>query len=132
MPRGSWEQARPASSGASAAACFSGRVRSPSFAVVNEYRGRRRIYHMDLYRIPESSPELEDLSRQDIFCGDAITLVEWGEKLRRWGVSPAVSVKIHVGENEERRLEISFESAELASRAKHIGPARSKRRRAPP
>jgi tRNA threonylcarbamoyladenosine biosynthesis protein TsaE len=100
---------------------FSGVVRSPSFSVVNEYRGRCRICHVDLYRIAESSPELEDLSRQDCFEGDAVALIEWGEKLRRWGVSPSVSVRILLREDGGRRIELSFEDRDLARRAAGSG-----------
>ncbi len=107
--------------GACAGLGFSGKVRSPSFAVVNQYLGRCRICHMDLYRIPGSSPELEDLSRQECFEGDAVTMIEWGEKLRRWGVSPSVSVRITFREDGGRRIELSFEDGDLARRATEAG-----------
>lgn len=99
---------------------FAGRVRSPSFAVVNRYDGSPRIFHMDLYRIPESSVELEDLSRQEYFSADAVTLIEWGEKLRRWGVAPSALALIAVTEGERRRIELAVEDKETALRLRAI------------
>jgi len=101
---------------------FNGRVRSPSFAVVNQYDGRCRIYHVDLYRIPPDSPELEDLSRQEYFSDDAVTLVEWGEKLASWGVDPALNIRIHIGEGERRRIEIEAADPVLAERVRELRP----------
>jgi tRNA threonylcarbamoyl adenosine modification protein YjeE len=100
---------------------FSGAVRSPSFAVVNEYSGRCRICHVDLYRIPESSPELEDLSRGDCFEGETVTMIEWGEKLRRWGVRPSASVRLILLPDGGRRVELTFEDRDLARRAAAAG-----------
>jgi tRNA threonylcarbamoyladenosine biosynthesis protein TsaE len=95
---------------------FGGKVRSPSFAVVNKYVGRRTVYHMDLYRIPESSPELEDLSRQEYFSDDAVTLIEWGEKLRGWGVTPSARVNITPGDGDVRHIEMTVYDPDLAAR----------------
>lgn len=95
---------------------YSGRVRSPSFSVVNRYEGRVVIYHVDLYRIPYDSPELEDISRQEPFSGESVALVEWGEKLRRWGVVPSASVRVETAPDEVRRLEVRIEDPDLARR----------------
>ncbi|CCQ91407.1 UPF0079 ATP-binding protein yjeE [Nitrospina gracilis 3/211] len=55
-------------------------VRSPSFTLINEYRGRLPMYHIDLYRI-ESEGEMADLGLEDYLFGEGVTLIEWGEKL---------------------------------------------------
>jgi len=103
---------------------FDGRVRSPSFAVVNQYAGRCGIYHVDLYRIPDDSPELEDLSRQEYFSDDVVTLVEWGEKLASWGVKPALNVRMRIGEGERRLIDIEAADPEPARRIRALRPAR--------
>ena len=41
-------------------------VRSPSFTLVNQYRGKVPVFHIDLYRIA-SSQELEDLGLEEFF-----------------------------------------------------------------
>ena len=55
-------------------------VRSPTFTLVNEYRGRTPVFHIDLYRI-DSPSELDDLGLEEIFLGQGICIVEWAEKL---------------------------------------------------
>lgn len=95
---------------------FTGKVRSPSFAVMNRYEGRTPIFHVDLYRIPEGSAELEDLSRQEYFSGEAVTLIEWGEKLGRWGVKPYARVLISVGDGDRRHVELEVEDSATALR----------------
>lgn len=63
------------------AALGGGSAQSPTFSLVNEYRGGRLIvWHVDLYRI-EREAELPELGLDDVF-GDArgIVVVEWADK----------------------------------------------------
>ena len=55
-------------------------VRSPTFTLVNQYRGRHPVYHIDLYRI-DSAPDLETLGLEEILESPSVSLVEWAEKL---------------------------------------------------
>jgi tRNA threonylcarbamoyladenosine biosynthesis protein TsaE len=56
------------------------RPTSPTFVLVNEYRGRLPVHHVDAYRA-ESLAELRDLGLEEYFDGDGVTVVEWSEKL---------------------------------------------------
>jgi tRNA threonylcarbamoyladenosine biosynthesis protein TsaE len=62
------------------AALGAGTAQSPTFSLVNEYRGRLIVWHVDLYRI-ERERELPELGLDDVF-GDprGIVLVEWADK----------------------------------------------------
>lgn len=54
-------------------------VSSPSFAIVNEYDGIKKIYHFDFYRIKKIT-ELYDLGFDDYLNdSDAIIFIEWAE-----------------------------------------------------
>lgn len=57
-------------------------VSSPTYALVNEYHTRngRRIYHFDLYRL-ESPEDALGIGIEDYFAEDALSLVEWPERL---------------------------------------------------
>jgi len=55
-------------------------VTSPSFAIMNEYRGNLSFYHFDFYRI-EDEGEMEDLLEDYAYRPDAVTVIEWGEKV---------------------------------------------------
>jgi len=54
------------------------RVRSPTFTLVNEYRGRIPLLHVDLYRV--ETRDLPGLALEERF-GDAAIVVEWGDQL---------------------------------------------------
>lgn len=68
-------------------------VRSPTFTLVNPYRGRVMVYHVDLYRIDKES-DLEELGLQEILGGDGVALVEWAERLGPWRPARALVVRI--------------------------------------
>src|SRR5713226_7448324 len=54
-------------------------VSSPTFTLVNQYSGRVRIYHIDLYRIETGAPDaLDGLGLEEIFDdSNAAVIVEW-------------------------------------------------------
>jgi tRNA threonylcarbamoyladenosine biosynthesis protein TsaE len=55
-------------------------VTSPTFVLVNQYRGRLPVYHVDAYRT-ESLTELVDLGFEEMLHGDGVTVIEWADKL---------------------------------------------------
>ena len=84
---------------------------SPSFSIFNIYNGRLKgepvkLQHFDLYRI-ETPEELDVIGFGEYIDGDAISVVEWGEKFP--GELPGNAKKVFieaVGES-ERRIVIS-------------------------
>ena len=58
--------------------CPEARVKSPTFAIVNVYRGERVIYHMDAYRIT-SDDDLYSTGFYDI--DDGFIICEWSENI---------------------------------------------------
>lgn len=55
-------------------------VTSPTFTIVQEYRGRLPFYHMDAYRLEDES-EAEEIGFEEYFASDGVTLVEWPERI---------------------------------------------------
>jgi len=56
---------------------ISGRVTSPTFALVSVYQGRFSLCHMDLYRL--NNPDaLDDLGWDELIVTHDICAVEWG------------------------------------------------------
>ena len=70
-----------------------GRAVSPTFVLVNEYRGRLPVHHVDAYRTG-SLTELLDLGLDELFSGDGVTIVEWADKLLP--LLPAHTVHVHI------------------------------------
>ena len=56
-------------------------VRSPTFALVNEYRGKgKTLFHFDMYRIT-GEDDLYSIGYDDYLARDGICLVEWSENI---------------------------------------------------
>ncbi len=56
-------------------------VRSPTFALVNEYRGKSKpLFHFDMYRIT-GEDDLYSIGYDDYLTRDGIALVEWSENI---------------------------------------------------
>ena len=82
-------------------------VRSPTYTIVNEYRGKRRVYHFDLYRI-EDSGDLESIGFDDYVRAAGYCLSEWSERVPDEIPEDAIHVSICrvPGKENERTVEI--------------------------
>ena len=58
------------------------RVHSPTFAILNEYRGGRfRFFHIDLYRLNNAEEVMGAGLEEYLINPDGVTVVEW---IERW------------------------------------------------
>lgn len=81
-------------------------VTSPTFTLVHKYEGSTRVYHVDLYRI-EDLHDLETLGLEDMFCEQAVIIVEWPNRLKLRTDWPIVRIQLeHVAED-VRRISIT-------------------------
>ena len=63
-----------------AGASESTKVTSPTFVIINEYKARFDIYHIDAYRL-ESISEFEALGFDDYCYPQSVVLIEWADKI---------------------------------------------------
>lgn len=85
-----------------------GGVKSPTYAIVNEYANERaRIIHFDMYRIG-SEDDLLSVAYDDYLAKDAYILAEWSERIEEFIPSDAIGVTIARtgGDADERTIEI--------------------------
>ena len=84
-----------------------GVVNSPTFTIVNEYRGRCPVYHLDCYRL-EGVEDLAGLGYEEYVYGDGVCLIEWAEKAA--DVLPSTRFDVRLEQVGIGRREIVIES----------------------
>jgi tRNA threonylcarbamoyladenosine biosynthesis protein TsaE len=78
-------------------------VSSPTFTLVQSYRGRLPLLHADLYRI--TSVEVDDLGLHES-AEEGVLVIEWAEKLSR-PVPGAISILLEDLGGDRRRITIN-------------------------
>jgi tRNA threonylcarbamoyladenosine biosynthesis protein TsaE len=85
-------------------------VKSPTYTVVNEYRGRARIYHFDMYRITDGD-DLYSIGYDDYIDAMGYSIAEWSENVEDFIPEDAIFVTISRTDGENgRRIEIDYEN----------------------
>ncbi|GEM_PF-5759992 len=78
-------------------------VGSPTYSLVNEYRGSKTVYHLDLYRL-ENLEDLESVGYWDYFDLGGVICVEWINKLpRSWQKKGHLIAILHKEKGRELR-----------------------------
>lgn len=80
-------------------------VNSPSFTLINIYKGVCPIFHVDLYRL-EGERDLYSIGLDDFIGKEGITVVEWSERLS-FPASQAIEVELEDAGDDLRVLRIS-------------------------
>ncbi len=87
---------------------------SPSFTLINEYQAKFPIIHVDLYRLGNAA-EIESIGLEDVLYTNAVTIIEWAEKLYKsvgseeiigQGIDDRFEIRISIQENESRLFDI--------------------------
>jgi tRNA threonylcarbamoyladenosine biosynthesis protein TsaE len=78
---------------------------SPTFVMVNEYRGRLPVHHVDAYRAATLT-ELIDLGLLDLLGGVGVTVVEWADRAEALLPDRTVRVRIEGLGDEPRTIAI--------------------------
>ena len=80
-------------------------ITSPTFAFVNEYKGRTPLYHIDLYRITDPE-ELENIGFEHYIGGDGATVIEWADRAE--AALPADRLSVYLTHVDDKSREIGF------------------------
>ena len=55
-------------------------VTSPTFVLCQQYAGKRRLFHLDAYRLHDAD-EFRELGTEEMYEEPALTLIEWADKV---------------------------------------------------
>ncbi|MCD6317993.1 tRNA (adenosine(37)-N6)-threonylcarbamoyltransferase complex ATPase subunit type 1 TsaE [Candidatus Aerophobetes bacterium] len=80
-----------------------GKVRSPSFVIINEYPGNIPLYHFDLYRI--SQEELKVLGYEEYFyTPKGVVVIEWANVIPHLLPPQYLEVRIKIDDFYRRKI----------------------------
>ncbi|MEZ7172122.1 tRNA (adenosine(37)-N6)-threonylcarbamoyltransferase complex ATPase subunit type 1 TsaE [Sporosarcina sp. OR05] len=75
-------------------------VNSPTFTIIKQYEGKHPLNHLDVYRLAESD---EDLGWDELFFGDAISIVEWAHLIEEDLPKERLGIQLfHTGETSRK------------------------------
>lgn len=85
-------------------------ARSPTFVIVAEYAARIPIYHMDLYRLSESTI-FDNMFLEEYIYGDGLCIVEWPNQMS--DMFPQYSIKIQINYVDEEIRHIKIQGSDI-------------------
>lgn len=77
-------------------------VTSPTFTIVNEYKGKMPVYHLDVYRLGDID-ELYDIGFDD-YIDNGIMLIEWADNIKSAIPDKAVWIYIKYTDDLNKRI----------------------------
>ena len=83
------------------------------YDIYNEYAGKSRIFHFDMYRITDSD-DLYSIGYDDYVEREGYCIVEWSENIEDMLPEGAITVSISRTESETvRRIEVEYDNLSL-------------------
>lgn len=85
-------------------------ITSPTFTIVNEYSGRHKLYHFDVYRVNDPD-EIEAIGFDEYIFGEGVSIIEWANYIRELIPKEHMEISIEkiseMGEN-YRKISINY------------------------
>lgn len=83
-------------------------VTSPTFSLVNEFLGDKRVVHFDFYRI-NAVNELYDIGFDEYLSdSEAVVFIEWGELFPAILPKQRIDIQININDDESRDIEVRY------------------------
>ncbi len=94
-------------------------ITSPTFAIMQDYDGRIPLYHMDFYRLSDSS-EVEDLGFEEYFFGNGLTVIEWPDIALDLLPETRLYLEITIVDEKSRRMKCDFGTSDWQKRLQDV------------
>ena len=83
-------------------------ITSPTFTLVNTYEGRTTLHHFDVYRVDDPE-ELYSIGWEEYFSDEAITVVEWGDRIPELLPNDTIHIRLLRGNLEPDNRTVTIE-----------------------
>lgn len=81
-------------------------VVSPTFKIINEYLGKVKIFHIDLFRLEKEEDFLNLALEEFLYNKNTITIVEWAEKIEKYLFKNYIKIQINICGENSREIKI--------------------------
>jgi tRNA threonylcarbamoyladenosine biosynthesis protein TsaE len=81
-------------------------ITSPTFNIVNEYEGRIKLYHFDVYRVNDPD-EIAAIGFDEYIFSDAVSVIEWSDYIKV--LIPEDHIQIIIANESETRRNINIQ-----------------------
>lgn len=68
-------------------------ITSPTFNIVNEYEGRHKMYHFDVYRVNDPD-EISAIGFDEYIFGNGVSVIEWSNYIEDLIPEEHIEIKI--------------------------------------
>jgi len=68
-------------------------ITSPTFTIVNEYEGRLKLYHFDVYRVNDAD-EISAIGFDEYIFSDGVSIIEWANYIDELIPEEHISINI--------------------------------------
>lgn len=75
-------------------------ITSPTFTIVNEYEGRLKLFHFDVYRIGDIE-EMYDMGYEEYFYSGGVCIIEWANLIEE--ILPEDTIRIEISTQDENK-----------------------------
>ena len=84
-------------------------ITSPTFTIVNEYNGRLKLNHFDVYRVSDPD-EIEAIGFDEYIFSDGVSIIEWANYIKELIPQGNLTITIEkLPELSDNHRKISFE-----------------------
>jgi tRNA threonylcarbamoyladenosine biosynthesis protein TsaE len=80
-------------------------ITSPTFTIINEFKGPVNLYHMDLYRIDAIDEAFQE-EMEEYFTKGGVAVIEWAEKARDILPEGTKEITLKILSENKRKIEI--------------------------
>jgi tRNA threonylcarbamoyladenosine biosynthesis protein TsaE len=82
-------------------------ITSPTFNIVNEYEGRIKLYHFDVYRVNDPD-EIAAIGFDEYIFSDAVSVIEWSDYIKELIPDDHIQINISNESITRRNINIRF------------------------